>query len=79
MQVVRHRPSDGAIDHEIILPFDNPTSVAIGGANMDTLFITTAKHRLSDEQRKQQPGAGNLWTCKLPEGLRGLPEPLLKA
>jgi sugar lactone lactonase YvrE len=25
---------------------------------MDTLFITTARHRLSEEQRTEQPGAG---------------------
>jgi hypothetical protein len=25
---------------------------------MDTLFITTARHRLSEEERAQQPGAG---------------------
>ena len=25
---------------------------------MDTLFITTARHRLSEEERAEQPGAG---------------------
>lgn len=30
--------------------------VSIGGPDMDTLFITTAKHRLSEEERAQQPG-----------------------
>lgn len=78
-KVVRHNPSDGSIDYEIKLPFNNPTSVAIGGRNMDTLYITTARHRLTEEQRKEQPGAGHLWSCKLPDGLKGIPEAKLKA
>lgn len=42
---------------------------------MDTLYITTAKHRLTEEQIKEQPGAGHLWSVKLPDGIMGLPEP----
>merc|ERR1719183_906327 len=74
-KVVRHNPVDGSVDYEVKLPMNNPTSCAIGGANMDTLFITTARHRLSEEERAKQPGAGQLWAVKLPEGVRGLPEP----
>jgi len=77
-KVVRHRPSDGKIDYEIKLPFNNPTSCAIGGKDMDTLYITTARHRLSEEQRKEQPGAGQLWAVKLPDGLRGTPATFFK-
>jgi len=78
-KVVRHRASDGAVDYEIKLPLNNPTSVSIGGPDMDTLFITTAKHRLSEEERAQHPGAGQLWSLKLPNGIKGLHEPRLKA
>jgi hypothetical protein len=77
-RVVRHRPSDGAIDYEIKLPFNNPTSVAIGDPHNSTLYITTARHRLNDEERLQQPGAGQLWAVQLPKPLKGLAEPLFK-
>jgi sugar lactone lactonase YvrE len=60
---------------QVKLPMNNPTSCAIGGANMDTLFITTARHRLSEEERAKQPGAGQLWAVKLRVGVWGLPEP----
>ena len=71
-KVVRHRPADGRVDFEVALPFNNPTSCAIGG---DTLYITTARHRLTEEQRKAQPGAGQLWAVELPASIRGLREP----
>eukprot|EP00960_Hanusia_phi_P038362 753399-Hanusia_phi.AAC.1 len=64
-KVVRHRPEDGAVDYEIVLPFNNPTSCAIGDG---VLYITTARHRLSEQERKEQPGAGQLWAVKLPQG-----------
>jgi L-arabinonolactonase len=72
-RVVRHRPSDGRVDYEVVLPCNNPTSCAIAG---DTLYITTARHRLTEEQRKAQPGAGQLWAVQLPPEIRGLPEPV---
>ncbi|EKX33599.1 hypothetical protein GUITHDRAFT_147780 [Guillardia theta CCMP2712] len=75
-KVVRHRPEDGAVDYEINLPFNNPTSCAIGDG---VLYITTARHRLSEEERKEQPGAGQLWAVKLPEGVSGVPEPCFLA
>lgn len=74
-RVVRHRPSDGAIDFEVRLPLNNPTSVAIGS---DALYITTARHRLSEQERAEQPGAGQLWKVALPQGIAGLPEPVFK-
>ena len=73
-KVVRHNPDDGRVDYQVKLPFNNPTSCAIGGANLDTLYITTARHRLSEEERAQQPGAGQLWAVKLPTGIKGVPE-----
>ena len=63
------------VDYEIVLPCNNPTSCAIGG---DTLYITTARHRLTEEQRKAQPGAGQLWAVKLPPTITGVPEPVFR-
>ena len=36
---------------QVVLPMNNPTSCAIGGTKMDTLYITTARHRLTEEER----------------------------
>ncbi len=60
-RVVRHRPTDGAIDHVIKLPFNNPSSCCIGGQNLDRLFITSARHRLSDEEVGPAPPVSAVW------------------
>lgn len=40
----------GQVVRSLTLPVTNPTSIAIGGPNMDWLIITSAKHSLSAEQ-----------------------------
>ena len=70
--LVRYRP-DGRLDREIVLPVTRPTMVAFGGADLQTLYITTASHRLSPEQRAAQPLAGGIFAVEA--GVRGLPEP----
>jgi sugar lactone lactonase YvrE len=71
-RIVRYAP-DGRLDREIELPFQNPTSCAFGGAQLDTLFVTTASQRLSAEELTRQPLAGALIAMDV--GVRGLPEP----
>ncbi len=71
-RVVRHAP-DGSVDREIMLPVPRVTSVAFGGENLDTLYITTATTGLTDEQLAKAPLSGSLFACK--PGVRGLPEP----
>jgi len=44
-KVVRYRP-DGRIDREIVLPARQPSSCAFGGADLKTLYITTATWEL---------------------------------
>lgn len=70
-RVVRYA-ADGRIDTVIPLPVTNPTCVCFGGANFDTLFITTAAKFLSEAQRASEPLAGSVFAV---QGLaKGLPE-----
>jgi L-arabinonolactonase len=71
-RIVRHAP-DGRVDRVLDLPASQITSCAFGGRDLGTLFITTARHRLNDEQRRAEPLAGALLAVE--PGVRGLPEP----
>jgi L-arabinonolactonase len=64
----RFRPN-GQLDREVPLPVTNPTCVAFGGPDLDTLFVTTAWFGLTDEQRKAEPLAGSLFAFA--PGVRG--------
>lgn len=70
-RVVRYAP-DGRIDGAIPLPAANPTCCCFGGAELDTLYITSARQRLTLEQLVDQPLAGSLFSVR--PGVRGLPE-----
>jgi sugar lactone lactonase YvrE len=70
--VHRYAP-DGRLDRAVPLPVSQPTSCAFGGPALDTLYVTTARQRLSEEQLAAQPLAGAL--LALDVGVRGLPEP----
>jgi sugar lactone lactonase YvrE len=51
---------DGTVDREIALPVLQPTMPAFGGADMKTLFVTSACQKLSDSDLRAQPLAGGL-------------------
>jgi sugar lactone lactonase YvrE len=70
--VIRYAP-DGSIEREITLPVQCPSSVAIGGKNLDELYITSARSDLTQEQRRAQPMSGDIFRLKV--GIRGIPEP----
>lgn len=71
-RVTRYTP-DGRIDRELRLGVANVTCMAFGGAQLDQLYITTAWAFLSEEDRKQQPQAGDVFRAT--PGVSGLPEP----
>jgi sugar lactone lactonase YvrE len=56
-RVIRYAP-DGTIDRIVSLPVGQPTSCAFGGADLSTLYITTARKGLSAAALQQQPLAG---------------------
>jgi sugar lactone lactonase YvrE len=68
---IRRYGPDGALTAAIGLPVTNPTSAAFGGATLDTLYVTTARHRLSPEHLAAEPLAGAL--LALDPAVRGLP------
>jgi sugar lactone lactonase YvrE len=50
--------ANGEILREIALPVRCPTMVAFGGADLKTLFITSARHNRPDEELKRMPLSG---------------------
>jgi sugar lactone lactonase YvrE len=58
--VQRYGP-DGALLTTLRLPVDQPTSCAFGGAELATLFVTTARAGLDEAALDRQPHAGHLF------------------
>ncbi len=58
--VVRYSP-DGVIDAVLNTPVSQPTCVAIGGAKMNLIFVTSARIGLTEAALDAQPQAGNLF------------------
>lgn len=71
--IIRYTP-DGRIDRIIDMPVSLPTSLAFGGPDLETLFITSATQRLSEVELAAQPLAGGLFAVDV--GIRGVPEPV---
>jgi L-arabinonolactonase len=71
----RFRP-DGTLERTVELPVQRPTCPAFGGPDFATLFVTTATHGLTDEQRRAQPQAGSILALSVGDelGIAGLPE-----
>lgn len=70
-RVVRYTP-DGGIDRVVSLPVSNVTCCCFGGKDLDTLYISTARQRMTPEQLAREPLAGNVFACR--PGVPGLPE-----
>ena len=69
-RVTRFSPR-GEMLQVVELPVSNVTSCTFGGANLDTLYITTAAKGLDEVQRAAQPLAGSLFA--LQAGVTGVP------
>jgi len=72
--VVRHAP-DGSIDRIIEVPVSQVTCPAFGGADLKTLYITTASKTLSPQQIAAEKHAGSVFAIDL--DIAGLPEALI--
>lgn len=59
---VRRYAPDGQQVAEIRLPVSNVTKIAIGGADGQTAYVTTAAKGLSKIERVEQPFAGDVFT-----------------
>jgi len=62
--VTCHDPDSAAELARVMLPTAHITNVAFGGPDMTTLFISSAKHELSADQRAAQPLAGALFAVE---------------
>ncbi len=71
-RVVRYAP-DGRTDRIIEVPTHRPTCCALGGPDLDVLYITTASQQMSADELARQPLAGSLLAVEV--GVRGLVEP----
>jgi sugar lactone lactonase YvrE len=58
--VHRYTP-DGRLDATVTVPAARVTSCAFGGPDLSTLYITTARTGLSDDDLRDQPYAGGLF------------------
>jgi sugar lactone lactonase YvrE len=61
---VRRYDPAGRVIGTVSVPATQVTTCCFSGPNLDQLVIVTAKRLLDDEQRKQQPEAGNLFICQ---------------
>ncbi len=57
---LRRFTATGAFDRDIMLPVSKPTMCAFGGAELDTLYVTSAAEDLTPEQLRAEPHAGAL-------------------
>ncbi|MGH6954897.1 MAG: SMP-30/gluconolactonase/LRE family protein [Alphaproteobacteria bacterium] len=71
-RVSRYAP-DGSLDRVIGLPVQRPTSCTFGGADLRTLYLTSARDGISYDLLERQPLAGALFALDV--GVAGLPEP----
>jgi sugar lactone lactonase YvrE len=74
-RVVRYAP-DGRVDTIVHVPVTNPTCVCLGGPEMRTLFITTARKFLNRSQLRAEPLAGAVLAIDVKTP--GLPESRFK-
>lgn len=68
--VTRWNPKTGAQLCKVEVASKNVTSCAFGGKNLDTLYITTARTKTSEEELELCPNSGGLFMIK--PGVRGI-------
>jgi sugar lactone lactonase YvrE len=70
-KIVRYTPQ-GRVDRVVPVPVTNPTCLCFGGADLKTLFITSARKFLSPERLQAEPLAGSVLSFET--DIAGLPE-----
>ncbi|MFN4019972.1 MAG: SMP-30/gluconolactonase/LRE family protein [Erythrobacter sp.] len=72
-RVTAYNP-DGSRFAQIDLPVSQATCPAFGGADLDLLFVTSAREGLSGAQLAREPKAGDVFVYR--PGVTGLPAPI---
>ena len=62
---VVHLNPGGDVLMEIRLPVPRPTSVALGGSDLQTLFITSASEGIEGTELYEQPMSGDLFAVEV--------------
>jgi sugar lactone lactonase YvrE/DNA-binding IclR family transcriptional regulator len=70
--IVRFDP-EGREMTRLRMPVPRPTSCCFGGQNLDVLYVTSARVRLTEDMLNSAPLSGSLFAVNIP-GVRGLPE-----
>lgn len=60
-QITKWNPNTGQLLEKISVPALNTSCCAFGGKNMNELFITSARHGMSNEEIKKYPLSGGLF------------------
>lgn len=68
---VRRFTPDGKPDAVVELPASRATSCTFGGTSLETLYVTSGRFDLDDEQLRAEPLAGALFSCR--PGFAGVP------
>jgi sugar lactone lactonase YvrE len=68
--VRRYSPSGDLLD-EIGFPVSQTSSCVFGGEHLDTMYVTSARVGLSDDDLAREPHAGALFACEI--GVHGRP------
>ncbi len=68
--VTRWNPNTGELLQKIEVPAHNVTSCAFGGENLETLYITTARLDMTEEELAAKPLSGGVF--KVNPGVRGV-------
>ncbi|MBU6207942.1 MAG: SMP-30/gluconolactonase/LRE family protein, partial [Alphaproteobacteria bacterium] len=71
---VRRYSAEGKLLMHVPLPCARVTKVALGGADLRTAYVTTARIGLSANECMQQPLAGSLFAFEAPAPGRPLPQ-----
>ena len=74
---LRRYTPDGRLDTVVKLPVSQVSSAAFGGADLSTLYITTARENFTPADLREQPHAGDIFTCT--PGVTGRPPYLFGA
>lgn len=69
-KVVRYDP-EGKIERIVEMPVRRATDCTFGGANLETLYITSARETMTPAQLKDAPLSGSLFAVDV--GVKGLP------
>lgn len=72
-QVIKIDSRSGKLLEQHKLPTSKVTSVAWGGHDLSTLYVTTSRRGLTQAEIEQQPDAGSVFAIE-GTGSKGLPE-----